>query len=233
MSNLDRSANTNAQVYSFIPTDQSPRDCPHKLDGFLQPLITEIEDLYLYGVEVYFKSAVPGFSPADDLAILRAVPLLVTADLRAHSEMGLTSAGGRMGCRRCEVVGEYVPSSNHYYYGNFLQRYYNRTEQRTVECNVRYGHQADSASSVAERKAKAQETGVTGVSILYRLYNLCGFSPIKDLVIDAMHALMLNLVRSELEKHMLADLGANCTCAVQQRTTARCVRPKGLSQGFM
>ena len=170
MSKLDRCANKSAQVYSFVPVDQLPRECPHKLDGFLQPLLTELEDLYLYGLEVYFKSEIPGYSPADDLAILRAIPLLVTADLRAHSEMGLTSAGGRMGCRRCEVIGQYLPSSNHYYYGNIFYRYHNRSEQHTIMNNLQYGQQADQACSTTERKAKARETGITGVSIFYRLY---------------------------------------------------------------
>ena len=47
MSKLDRSANKNAQVYSFVPVDQLPKDSPHKLDAFFGPLITEIEDLYM------------------------------------------------------------------------------------------------------------------------------------------------------------------------------------------
>ena len=62
----------------------------------------------MYRMEVFFKAAVPGFSPSADLATLRVLPLLCTADLRAHSEMGLTSAGGRKGCRRCEMVGQHV-----------------------------------------------------------------------------------------------------------------------------
>ena len=41
MSKLDHSANTNA----FVPVDQLPKDSPHKLDAFFEPLITETEDL--------------------------------------------------------------------------------------------------------------------------------------------------------------------------------------------
>lgn len=49
---------------------------------------------------------------------------------------------------------------------------------------------------------------MTGESILYRLNDLCGFDPVQDLTIDAMHAITLNLVCTELA-HILADLGPN------------------------
>ena len=42
MSKLDRSRNKNAQVYSFIPVNQLPKDSPHKFDAFFDPLLTEI-----------------------------------------------------------------------------------------------------------------------------------------------------------------------------------------------
>ena len=44
-----------------------------------------------------------------------------------------------------------------------------------------------------------QTRGVTGESILYKLYDLCGFDPVQDLAVDVMHSLVLNLIRSELE----------------------------------
>jgi len=47
------------------------------------------------------------------------------------------------------------------------------------------------------------------VSAFHRLYDLCGFDPIKDLVVDVMLALTINLIRSEVEKHLLAELGPN------------------------
>ena len=49
---------------------------------------------------------------------------------------------------------------------------------------------------------------VTGETIIYTLYDLCGLNPIKDLMIDAMHAIVLNLIRTELEV-MLTDVGRN------------------------
>ena len=98
------------------------------------------------------------------------------------------------------MAGQYVSDSNHYYYGDVLFRYHHPFEKRTVERNKAFGQRADAAATVTERKAVTKETGVTGLSVFYRLHDLCGFDPIKDLVIDAMHALTLNLIRSEIEK---------------------------------
>ena len=53
MNKLDRSYNKNAHVYSFIPVDQLPQKAPHKYDAFFEPLIAEIEDLYINGAEVF------------------------------------------------------------------------------------------------------------------------------------------------------------------------------------
>ena len=60
--------------------------------------------------------------------------------------------------------------------------------------------------------------GVTGEYIFYCLYDLRGFDAVKDMVIDAMHAVILNLVvGSELEGHLLADLGVNKSRPVHLR----------------
>ena len=124
MSKLDRADAQNARLYSFIPVSQLPNGAPHKYDAFFEPLIREIEELYIEGEEVYFRAPVPGFSDGDCFATLRLLPLLITADSKAHHEIGLTSAGGVRGCRRCTVKGECVPERRHYYYGNFLARYW-------------------------------------------------------------------------------------------------------------
>lgn len=58
----------------------------------------------------------------------------------------------------------------------------------------------DAAATDTERKALGRETGTTGESIFYH--------PVKDLVIDVMHALTLDLICSEVRKH-LANMGAN------------------------
>ena len=92
-----------------------------------------------------------------------------------------------------------MSSSRQYYYGNFQRRYRDPAQQRTAKTNCEYGEKVDGASNTAQQEKINKEYGVTGVSILYCLYDLCQFDPVKDLMVDAMHAIVLNLIRSELE----------------------------------
>ena len=217
MSKADRCDANNSRVYSFIPVSQLPKDAPHKYDAFFEPLLREIEDLYIHGEEVFFKANIEGVSSVDDFPTLRVLPLLITADSRAHSEIGLTTAGGYCGCRRCTVTGIYIPEKRHHYYGNFRYRFRFRCPLRTANDNREKGRHVDQAPSTAERRRRQKEAGVTGECIFYRLHDLCGFDPVKDMVIDAMHAVILNLVRSELEGHLLTDLGENKSRPVHLR----------------
>ena len=124
------------------------------------------------------------------------VKINTTADSKAHAEIGLTTAGGHKGCRRCYVSGQYIPEKRHYYYGRFRQRYMLTVPMRSVDSNRQYGKAADSASTTAERQRIIWENGVTGETIFYRLYDL---DPIFDMVVDVMHALLLNLVLQSLK----------------------------------
>ena len=180
----------------------------HTNDVFFKPLIEELEYLFIEGEQVFFSKDIPELSNKDTFPTLRAIPLLITADSKAHHEIGLTSAGGHKGCRRCHVQGVYVPEKRHYYFGSFQRRYWAPCLPRNVDVDRENGKAADQARSIAERKRICKETGVTGETIIYSLYDLCGLNPIKDLAIDAMHAIVLNLIRTELEL-MLSDLGSN------------------------
>ena len=120
--------------------------------------------------------------------------MLCTADLQAHSEIG--SAGGCKGCPRYEVIGTYIPSSNHYC-DNFLYRYHNRPTSRTTQQNRIYGQEADAATTDTERRSLTRSSGVTGENIFYCFLDLCRFDPVNDLVIDVMHSLYVNLIKSE------------------------------------
>ena len=55
MSKLNRSHSSNAKVYSFIPVHQLPKDAPHKYDAFFEPLVAEIEDLYIDGEQFFLR----------------------------------------------------------------------------------------------------------------------------------------------------------------------------------
>lgn len=198
MSKAQCASTKNARVYSFIPCDQPPKDAPHKYDAFLEPLVNDLTDLYIDGKEVFFKLDIDGYSPPSDSAPLRVVPLLLTADLKAHAEVSLSSAGGLHGCRRCDVGGEYIPARSHYYYGNFQYCIRYPSVNRTVDSNRVRVKEVDSAVTVTERQHLAKKHGVRGESTLQRLNDLCRFDPVKDLVVDVMHSVVLNLIRSAL-----------------------------------
>ena len=153
-----------------------PKSTPHKYDAFFQPLIEEIEELFINGEEVYF-AGMEGDAEQGTFPNLRILPLLVTADSKAHCKIGLTKAGGFHGCRRCFVSGIYVPEKKHYYYGNFRYRYRNPCENRDPNTNRQYGISVDTAATKADKQAISKDTGVTGECIFYRLYDLCGFNP--------------------------------------------------------
>ena len=101
--------------------------------------------MYIHGEEVFFKAEIEGISPSDDFPTSCVLPLLITADSRAHSEIGLTAAGGYCGCRRCTVIGTYIQEKRHYYYGNFRCPFRFRCALRTAEDNRVKGRQVDQA----------------------------------------------------------------------------------------
>ena len=68
----------------------------------------------------------------------------------------------------------------------------------TLPVKTIYGQEADAAATDTERRALTRSYGVTGESVFYRFFDLCGFDPVNDLVIDVMHSLCLNLIRLQL-----------------------------------
>lgn len=87
-----------ARVYSFVPVHQLPTGNPHKLDAFLSPLIEDLSRLYIDGEKVgYAKKEIPDFvcpEEEDGAPTLRVIPLLLTADMIAHAEIGLVCSSG-------------------------------------------------------------------------------------------------------------------------------------------
>ena len=138
--------------------------------------------------------------------------------LKAHAEIGLTTPWGYKRCRHCNVSGTYVAERchyyygyflterRHYYYGNFRYRFQNPAEDRTLVVNRRNGRRADKASSVAERKWITRDSGVTGECIFYRFTELWLWSYQRPHNRCVMHAVALNLVKTELENHLFLRL---------------------------
>ena len=184
---FDRSSGNSCRVYSFIPVDKLPVKAPHKFDAFLTPLIDEVEFLFLQGKRVFFKSAVEGYSLGNENVFIRVLPLLLTADMKAHAEVGLTSVG-------VKLLENTLPPTSITITGIFLFRYHNRSAARTAETSFIRGTEVDNAFTTSRKELSKQY----GVTVLYRWFFLCKFDPVNDLVIDVMHVI-LNLVRTELE----------------------------------
>ena len=127
--------------------------------------------------------------------------------------------GGRIGCRRCLVNGTYVPCKRHYYYADFLQRHRDQSQPRTAEYQLECGERVEAAATAGERQRIQAETGVSGVSILFELYKLYKFDPVKDMVIDRMH-LTFNMLKREFLDKMWPDLGENMQRDVNEREPA-------------
>jgi len=85
----------NIHVYSFVPTNLIKEGIPHKMDAFLKPLINDIKELYLNGVDVYIPKDIelPNILIKEGWCKVRALLLLGTADLKGHAGMTLYAAG--------------------------------------------------------------------------------------------------------------------------------------------
>ncbi len=85
----------NLRVYSSIPTHLLNEGIPHRMDAFLEPLIEEITDLFLNGIQVHVPETIEcsNFSVSQGNYNVRALLLLGTADLKAHQEIILYAGG--------------------------------------------------------------------------------------------------------------------------------------------
>ncbi|KXJ05893.1 hypothetical protein AC249_AIPGENE27711 [Exaiptasia diaphana] len=79
---------------------------------------------------------------------------------------------------------------------------------RTAAYHLEYGKRVDDASTTNERQQIQVTTGVSGVSILFDLYKLYGFDPVKDMAIDRMH-MCFNMLKREFLEKLWRDLGDN------------------------
>ena len=84
------------RVYSFIPSHLLKEGIPHKMDAFLEPLVEEMTELYLNGIQVHIPETteLSNWSVNEGNHNVRALLLLGTADLKAHQEIILYAGGG-------------------------------------------------------------------------------------------------------------------------------------------
>ena len=117
------------------------------------------------------------------------------------------------------MVGTYDGARKQYYYTNFRQHHRFPSDDRTAEKHLAHGLRCDNTLSDAERRRIQLETGVRGVSVLFKLHKLYGFDPIKDMVIDRMH-LCFNMLKREFLENMWVDMGDNSARPVNDRDPA-------------
>lgn len=96
------------------------------------------------------------------------------------------------------------------------RRFRQRDERRTVEYLLEKGKQCDEASNSTQRKQIQTETGVCGVCCLFELYDLYGFDPVQDMLVDRMH-LVFNMLKREFLEKFWSDIGENINVEVNER----------------
>ena len=89
-----------------------------------------------------------------------------------------------------------------YYYGDSRYHAKHPFEKRCLADTVPTLHDIEEEDRSSVRSKKAKEAGFTGMSILHRLYYLYGFDILKDTVFDAMHNIVLNVVRQHLQYYL-------------------------------
>lgn len=97
----DRNATDEVYVVSFVPSHMLPKKRPNALDPFLEPLISEIENIFIDGYEVEYVGDFPHL-PAGNI-LVRVLLLLWTGDYPAQCEVGKFIKGGILACRRDKV----------------------------------------------------------------------------------------------------------------------------------
>ena len=78
------------------------------------------------------------------------------------------------------------------------------------------GLRCDKSLTEKGQKEIQLETGIRGVSILFKLYKLYKFDPIRDMVIDRMH-LSFNMLKREFLDKMWSEMGTNSSKPVNER----------------
>ncbi len=98
-------------------------------------------------------------------------------------------------------IGQMSSSCTQYYYGKYQYHVRYPWPERSLGESVGDMIRVDQEDRVTVRQEVASETGFTGLSILHRLHHLYQFDVLKDLVFDAMHTLLLVIVKRHLERY--------------------------------
>lgn len=167
---------------------------------FLQPLVKELERLYVKGFNIHFNyspSLIDATMPSSKKVEARAMLMVVTGDHPAQCKIGLFKDGGRHFCRRDKAHAT-LDSSNSSFQGRYLydkNRFQCRypPPKRTMDEMREALSLSVRASTQSQREEILKGAGLSGKSSLWRLHELYGFNLSSDLVYDTMHIFSLNL----------------------------------------
>ena len=96
---------------------------------------------------------------------------------------------------------------SHYYYTEYFQQSRFSSDQKSVLDCLQQLREIEEEERETIKQEVAKQTGYTGLSLLHRLYPLCGFVHDKDLVFDEMHTIQLNVVKRALSVLLGPDQG--------------------------
>lgn len=196
----------------FIPLSSKKliRTVENVFATFLQPLVAELESLFLNGFETYYNYPLnkifDGNADFTQNCVLRAILMMVTGDHPAQCKIGSFKDGGQSFCRRDKAratfdnreggsIGRYL------YDGNRHQSRY-PPSKRTIDEMTNALLAVKRICNQHEREETLKAAGLSGKSILWRLYDMYGFNLSTDLVYNAMHILSLNLFRKYISRLM-------------------------------
>ena len=162
-------------VVGFVPTYLLPEQRPLALDPFLLPLIEEIENGFINGIEIEMDNyafSLPQFPSGP--AKLRHIILLATGNHVGICKICQSLFCGKNPCCCYKCGSTFIPVSNHYY-----GEYWKATKYPWPKRDIDDELETLQAVKDEERKTVAQEmaktAGFTGLSILHRLNVLYGF----------------------------------------------------------
>uniref|UniRef100_A0A7M5WW45 Uncharacterized protein n=3 Tax=Clytia hemisphaerica TaxID=252671 RepID=A0A7M5WW45_9CNID len=206
MRKKERFKNENVFVSSFVPEHKLPNKQPTALDPYLEPLVEEIEELFIDGMDIDYPEVDDEF-PAGRFRV-RCMMLCWTGDYPAQCQVGKFSCKGTFGCRVDKCKGESVEDggSTKYYIGN-RQKYLQRWDKRDIEIEATTMYDIEMKQSIHAKLAEATKTGYTGLTLLYRLHKLYKFNPFEDMVHDVMHLVLLNCCKKLFKRIFTEYIG--------------------------
>lgn len=196
MSKVERCKAKEVYVVGFVPSHMLPKKRPISLDPFLEPLIVDIGDVFISGIQANYKLATCG-KPAGNTTIRHVMicffwrPWWLGWGRQIYKN-------GKCGCRSCKPESVYVPETSHYYYPNFGRQGRYPTKKKNVLDNLELLSDIASEERISVRCRLSKESGYTGLSVLHRLYYLYGFLYDRDMVYDEMRTIHLNIVKNAL-----------------------------------